>query len=86
MIDLRSQLAAIEELMILMAKHEIDELSCDFLNLKKSRHKPARPQLTEKELLDQHLKPLPDEPWNQIPQEEADTWAQGNAPPGRSDT
>lgn len=35
--------------------------------------------LNEQALLDKHLEPLPNEPWNAIPQGVADRWAEGRA-------
>lgn len=78
MIDLKSNLVAIEKIMKLMEKHKIDELSCDFLHLKKSefsnstptqKHKPSKhfAELSDEELLDRQLNAVsPDEPWNEV--------------------
>ena len=60
----------------LMVQYDLDEYSSEYFTLKKSRHKPARPEPTDQELLKQHLTALPAEPWNAIPQDEADKWAE----------
>ena len=55
MIDLASQLASIEKLMSLMEQYNVDEVCCDYVNIKKSRFKQAEP--TPEQLLEQHTKP-----------------------------
>jgi hypothetical protein len=84
--------ADIEKLMELMSRHEIDELSWSGMvavsnsvgsmnvdpvtvTLRKSRHRPPAAQLAEPDLA-KHLEPLPNEPWNAIPQEDVDNWAE----------
>ena len=54
------------------------------LKMTKSPQKQGRPPPTEQELLKQHLEPLPAEPWNDIPQAEADAWAAHATGPGGS--
>jgi hypothetical protein len=75
MIDLTSNIAAIEKIMKLMEKYKIDELSCDFLHLKKSvfsqpttkRRKKEFAPLSDQELLDRQLQAdHTDEPWNEV--------------------
>lgn len=66
----------------LMVRYELDEFASEDFTLKKSQHRPARPAPTDAELLKQHLTPLPAEPWNQIPQADADQWASGHAAAG----
>ena len=55
MIDVKSQLDAIEQLMILVNKYAIDEISVDFICIKKSRFKPE--ELTDKQIIDKHTNP-----------------------------
>ncbi len=76
---------AIRAVAELMRELELDEYASEHFSLKKSRHKPPRPEPTEAELLKQHLAPLPAEPWNDVPQSVADEWAQ-HADPGRSES
>lgn len=54
MIDIASQINSIEKLMKLMDKHKIDEISVDFLCIKRSKHFPPEKQVSDKELLDKH--------------------------------
>lgn len=79
MIDLQAQLPAIEKLMELMTKHELDEVSCDFINLKKVRHRGQPVAVDPAKLLEPHIAPAHDnEPWmNAVTQDEADKWAAG---------
>ncbi len=55
MIDIGMQIQNIEKIMKLMEQYGIDEVSVDYLNIKKSRFKAPEP--TPEELLEQHLKP-----------------------------
>lgn len=75
MIDLAANLHSIEEIMKLMEKYKIDELSCDFLNLKRTRHTFEKPPADESELLAKHLQQGPTEPWNDLPANIVDEWA-----------
>lgn len=80
MIDLNLQLGAIEKLMKLMAENEVDEISVDFINIKKSRHRMTlAPEVDPKALLEAHLATnTSNEPWlNEVGQAEADKWAAG---------
>jgi hypothetical protein len=65
MISLKDNLEAIESLMILMAKYNVNDVSCDFLHLVRTPT-PVKKELTEQEMLEKHLEPLPEEPWNSI--------------------
>lgn len=86
MINLDLQIPAIEKLIKLMKKYGLDEISCDFINIKKSQEvkkqrkpytrKPTKEQ-QEKAILDKHTEPHPistDEPWNNIPQSSIDEY------------
>lgn len=77
MIDIGSNLVAIEKLMELMEKHHIDEISCDYINMKKSKFKGEKAVLTPQELLAKHLEPGPSEPWMNIPEGVVDAWTKG---------
>ncbi len=77
MIDLSSNLQAIEQLMSLMDKYKIDECSVDWLHLKRSKHTFEKAQLTPQELLQKHLQSEPAEPWESLPQDAVDAWAKG---------
>ena len=66
----------IEAVAKLMAQYELDEYASERFTLKKSRHPaPARPGPTDQALLKLHIEPLPNEPWEAVSQEVADTWA-----------
>ena len=52
--DLSGQIETIEKLMKLMEKYDIDEVSIDYLNLKKSKHQLKERVPTDKEILDKH--------------------------------
>lgn len=67
MIDLASNLESIEKLMSLMDQYKIDEVSVDFVCIKKVKHSFPIPKLTEEQILAKHLAPLPQEPWESIP-------------------
>ena len=70
---------AIEKLMDLMGRYEVDELSCDGVTLKKSRHRAPTlvPLRADGEFPDlrKHLEPDTNEPWNDIPPDEVSRWA-----------
>lgn len=70
-------LEQIEAVFILMEKYFIDELQCEEFTIKKSKFKAEKKELTEQELLARHLVPLETEPWNDLPQDQVDAWAQG---------
>lgn len=55
MIDIKTELESIEKLMKLMDKYKIDEVSIDYLNLKKSRFNPD--EITDKQIIQEHTKP-----------------------------
>lgn len=76
MIDLNANLHAIEELMKLMEKYKVDELSCDFLNLKRTRHTFEKPPVDESVLFAKHLQTSSTDPWDDLPQETVDAWSQ----------
>jgi hypothetical protein len=40
-------------------------------------HKPAPVADVVRKALEEHTAPLPDEPWNAIPQDAVDQWAEG---------
>ncbi len=70
-------LEAVEKLMELMGRHEIDRVAVGDIMLMKTRHRPAAVQVPDDaSALAKHLEPLPNEPWNAIPQEEVDNWAE----------
>jgi hypothetical protein len=75
-------LEVLEKVMDLMSRYEVDEVSAVGFHIKKSRHKPATilAPLDEKVAIDRHMATLPNEPWNAIPQEEVDTWAEKGKP------
>jgi len=50
----------------LMKEFELDELACEEFTIKKSKHKQEKKELTEQEMLQKHLEPLPAEPWMTI--------------------
>jgi hypothetical protein len=80
MIDVNLQLPAIEKLMELMARFEIDELSVDFVNIKKSRHRLSvtAGEPDPKLVLEKHISPdVDDQPWLALSQQDADKWAAG---------
>lgn len=58
MIDIASQLASIEKLMRLMETYKMDELSVDYIQMKRSRHLPLEKQENSNEVLDKHTKPV----------------------------
>ena len=80
MIDLNSNLKAIEKLIKIMKKNGVNELSCDWLNIKINhatslkkkattiRNKKEVIEETDEETLDNHTLPpsLPNEPWLDI--------------------
>jgi hypothetical protein len=68
--------ATIERAAQLMRDYELDEIACPEFTIKKSRHQVRRTEPTDKDLLEQHLKELPAEPWMSVPQAEADRWAE----------
>jgi hypothetical protein len=70
-------LSQVEAVMLLMAQYEVDEFASEHFTLKKSRHVTARKsvELDPALALEKHLAPLPNEPWNSLPQEEVDKWA-----------
>jgi hypothetical protein len=58
MIDVNNQLANLESIMKLMREYDIDEVSCDFICIKKSIHlKDKTP--TSEEILAKHTTPAP---------------------------
>jgi len=80
MIDIATQIANVEKLMKLMKKYQIEELSVDFINLKRPlpEHKERVKRPYKKKhvpTLDKHLQPLPNEPWNDIPDSVIDQWS-----------
>jgi hypothetical protein len=68
--------------MELMGRYDIDELSFAGITIKKSRHKMVAivPPADDRATMAQHLAPLPNEPWNDIPQEQVDDWAEKGRP------
>lgn len=70
MIDLNLHLTAIEALMKLMNEHNIEELSVDFVNIKRGKQPSKVAILTEEQQLEQHLEPLPNAPWESISDEQ----------------
>ena len=76
MIDLKTHLAAIEALMAMMQKHDIEELSCDFLRLKRHISPKLKQDINiDKLLLDKHLAPIDEEPWMSISDDQIDAFA-----------
>lgn len=55
MIDLNSNLAAIEKLFKLMDDYRIDEVSIDFVCIKKSKFQPQ--EATAEQIIDKHTNP-----------------------------
>jgi len=47
------------------------------IRLKKSRHGQAALPASAEKALAAHLAPLPDAPWDAVPQETVDAWAEG---------
>ena len=70
--------AEIETVAKLMIQYELDEYASDRFTLKKSKHKSnaVRVEPTAAQLLEKHLAPLSDAPWDSVPQEEADKWVE----------
>jgi hypothetical protein len=66
MIDLSSQLSSLESLFKLMREHGIKEVSCDYIHVIMDVPTPKPAVLNEKELLNTHIDPLPNEPWMSI--------------------
>lgn len=58
MIDVSNQIAAIQQLMELMEKYKIDEVSVDFICIKKSKHLGTDQSTTDKEVIDKHTQSL----------------------------
>lgn len=74
MIDLKSNIEAIEQLMILMEKYKIDDMSVDFLHMKRTKHQFDKPLPTDQELLAKHLSSN-ETPWMDISSGSIDEWA-----------
>ena len=72
-------LEKLEAVMVLMAKHQIDEVQCEEYTIKKHIFQIEKPQQTDQELLAKHLKQLPSEPWMDLPEDAVDSWAKGNS-------
>jgi len=78
MIDLKSNLEAIEQIMKLMETNQIEEISVDFLHIKKVRHTLTKMLPTDQELLKRHFDAGEQEPWNAIPDNILNEWAKGH--------
>lgn len=77
MIDIGLQLQNIERLMRLMKKYKIDELSVDYINLKRNPTQVDKPiRKRKKPDLSNHVQSIPDEPWNDITDEHLNQWSQ----------
>jgi hypothetical protein len=74
--DLREQLEGIEGVLKLMTQYNVQELAWDGLVLKRSAHRPTVAMDLQK-VMEEHTKPLPEAPWDAIPQEAVDAWAEG---------
>lgn len=77
MIDITQQIANIEKIMSLMDKYQIDEVSVDYINIKKTRFVAEKKPITEEEeyIMKQHLSPSSSNPWDDIPQSNIDSFS-----------
>lgn len=79
MIDLNSQLPLLEKLMKLMKKHNITDLSLDYIHLvRETPETVAKPRNIKQphqnpgalDDLNEHLQSLPDEPWKALTEDD----------------
>ena len=70
-------LADIEAVMQLCVKHDCEEYSSEHFTIKrKAGRAGVKAEPTAAMLLEKHLAPLPDAPWDSVPQETADKWVE----------
>jgi hypothetical protein len=79
MVDLKESLATVERLVSLMVEKGIDEISIDYINVKKGSPRPTQALVIDHAAaLAKHIAPpLDNDPWNAVSQEDADKWAAG---------
>lgn len=75
MIDLNLSIAAIEKLMQLMEKYGVEDLSADFVHLKRPKAPPPKLQPSDAEVLAKHMAPLPQEPWESVSPAAVEAWS-----------
>ena len=77
-------LEKLEQCLKLMAKYGCEELQCNEFTAKRPPPTKVRKPYTRKakaptpqEILDKHMEPLPNEPWNSVSDKDMEAWDRG---------